>query len=111
MLRIYAVAVLATAVPAAAMIFHPSNPDSSMWDTWLYVQPNYSTTPFYLNYLSSCGASCGGPVGGAWNGVGAALSSDGVHFADEGQVIQKDAKAVWLGSGSVLGKNTDGEYV
>lgn len=28
MLRI-AVAVLATAVPAAAMIFHPSNPDSS----------------------------------------------------------------------------------
>ena len=33
--------------------------------------------------------------GGAWNGVGAALSSDGVHFADLGQVIQKDPKAVW----------------
>ena len=79
------------------------------WDTWLYVQPNHSI-PFYLNYLSSCDASCGGPVGGAWNGVGAALSTDGVHFVDEGVVIEKHPDAVWLGSGSVL-RNADGEYV
>ena len=52
----------------------------------------------------------GGATGGAWNGVGAALSSDGVHFADLGQVIQKDPNAVWLGSGSVL-KTASGEYV
>ena len=54
--------------------------------------------------------SGGGPTGGAWNGVGATFSTDGVHFADLGQVIQKDAKAVWLGSGSVL-KTASGEYV
>ena len=45
----------------------------------LFVQPGHPTTPFYLNYLSGCDASCGGPVGGAWNGVSAALSTDGVY--------------------------------
>ena len=90
------------------MLFKPSNPMNVMWDTWLLAQPG-TPTPFYLNYLSNCDASCGGPVGG-WNGVGAAISTDGVHFADEGVVIHKDAGAVWLGSGSVL-KNAAGEYV
>ena len=72
----------------------------------LFVQPGHPTTPFYLNYLSGCDASCGGPVGGPWNGVSAALSADGIHFADEGQVIEKDEKAGWLGKrgGSVSGK-------
>ena len=45
-----------------------------------------------------------------WNGVGAAASEDGVHFADQGVVIQKDRNAVWLGSGSVL-RNAAGDYV
>ena len=53
----------------------------------LFVQPGHPTTPFYLNCRSGCDASCGGPVGGAWDGVSAALSADGVHFADEGQVF------------------------
>ena len=43
---------------------------------------------------------------GQWNGIGAALSSDGAHFADLGVVISKDCAseddcAHWLGSGSV----------
>lgn len=95
---------------AGAMLFKPNNPKNVMWDTWLFVEKNHGTSPFYLNYLSNCDASCGGPTGGMWNGVGAALSTDGVHFADEGIVIHKDPGAVWLGSGSVL-KTADGEYV
>ena len=94
---------------SAALVWHPSNPSNRMWDTWLYVQPD-QPSPFYLNYLSSCDASCGGPTGGMWNGVGATFSTDGVHFADEGVVIHKDPKAVWLGSGSVL-QASDGTYV
>ena len=48
----------ALAMAATSMIWHPNNPKNSMWDTWLFVQPNYSVTPFYLNYLSSCDSSC-----------------------------------------------------
>ena len=80
-------------------------------DTWLYTQPDQAGVPkYYMNYLSGCDASCNGPVGGMWNGVGATVGSDGVHWKDEGVVIHKDPKAVWLGSGSVL-KNTAGEYI
>ena len=97
------------------MLWKPENPHNVMWDTWLLAQPQGGAAgggapPFYLNYLSSCDASCGGPTGGSWNGVGAATSVDGVHFADEGVVIHKDPGATWLGSGSVL-RNAAGEYV
>ena len=96
---------------ASALIWHPKNPKNSMWDTWLFAQPGQDAVPkFYMNYLSSCDASCGGPTGGAWNGVGATISSDGVHYEDQGVVVHKDAGAAWLGSGSVL-KNSAGEYV
>jgi hypothetical protein len=103
--------------PSAAMLWHPKNPKNSLWDTWLYAQPGQDAVPrFYMNYLSECDGSCGGSPsadpGGccAWNGVGAAISSDGVHYEDEGVVVHKDAGAAWLGSGSVL-KNSAGEYV
>ena len=102
---------------ASAMIWHPKNPKNSMWDTWLFVQPGQDTVPeFYMNYLSECDGSCGGSPsadpGGccSWNGVGATVSSDGVHYEDQGVVVHKDAGAVWMGSGSVL-KNSAGEYV
>ena len=55
---------------------------------------------FYMNYLSSCDGSCGGspsldPTGCCgWNGVGATVSSDGVHYEDQGIVISKDDGAV-----------------
>ena len=102
---------------ASAMIWHPKNPKNSMWDTWLFVQPGQDAVPqFYMNYLSECDGSCGGSPsadpGGccSWNGVGATISSDGVHYEDQGVVVHKDAGAVWMGSGSVL-KNSAGEYV
>jgi hypothetical protein len=72
---------------ASAMIWHPKNPKNAMWDTWLYAQPGQDAVPkFYMNYLSSCDASCGGPPSKdpkgccGWNGVGATISSDGVHY-------------------------------
>jgi hypothetical protein len=102
---------------ASALVWHPKNPKNSMWDTWLFAQPGQDAVPkFYMNYLSSCDASCGGspsrdPAGCcAWNGVGAAISSDGVHYEDQGVVVHKDEGAANLGSGSVL-KNSAGEYV
>jgi hypothetical protein len=109
-MRIFVLGVVLLSLTTNAMIFKPNNPKNIMWDTWLFVQPDHPTIPFYFNYLSTCDA-CGG-TGGTWNwnGVGAALSVDGVHFSDKGVIIQKDPGAGWLGSGSVL-KNTDGEYV
>lgn len=77
-----------------------------MWDTWLYKKPEGG---WLLNYLVKHHSS-------AWNGVSAAVSSDGAHFVDKGVGISKDCAnatsdcAVWLGSGSVwkhLGTNTD----
>ena len=60
-----------------------------------------------MNYLSNCDASCCGPTGGEWNGVGATTSSDGVHFEDQGVVIHKDPGAASMGSGSVLKNSAD----
>jgi hypothetical protein len=78
-----------TSTGAHALVWHPVNPKNQMFDTWLLVQPSHSTAPFYMNYLSACDESCGGSYDGQWNGVGAAISTDGVHFADEGVVIHK----------------------
>ena len=85
----------------SGMIWHPKNPKNSMWDTWLYASPDAAGIPkYYMNYLSSCDGSCGGspssdPAGCCgWNGVGATISSDGVHYEDQGIVITKDDGAV-----------------
>eukprot|EP00662_Eupelagonemidae_sp_cell21_P035580 gene35580-52744_t len=88
----------------AAVVMAASNPHNRMWDTWLYADPN-SSIPFYLNYLSNCDTSCGGPPGGAWNGVGAALSTDGVHFADEALVV---GGCIVEGGDSAAGINLSG---
>ena len=109
-------AVLLLSPGASALLWHPQNPQNSMWDTWLLAQDQAGLPRFYMNYLSSCDGSCGGspsrdPKGCCgWNGVGAAISSDGVHYEDQGIVVHKDPGAAWLGSGSVL-KNSAGEYV
>lgn len=97
--------------PAACLTSHAPLLAVALHLYRLYAQPNQDGVPkYYMNYLSSCDASCHGPVGGMWNGVGATISSDGVHYEDQGVVIHKDKDAAWLGSGSVL-KNADGEYV
>lgn len=63
---------------------------SAAWDTWMY----YWNGVFYLYYLiteSSPG-----------EGVGCAVSTDGVHFVDKGQVIKaSDKMEFYLGTGSV----------
>ena len=108
--------------PPRARVFAPRDPNNGLWDTCLLAQPGWDgpgAIPFYVNYLSSCSAaSCGvepfpTPRPGTtalWNSVGGAMSSDGVHFRDQGILFRKDPMAGWLGSGSVL-KNAAGEYV
>ncbi len=62
-----------------------------MWDTWGY----YFGNTFYLYYLT-------GPYRKQiWDGVGLAISHDGVHWNDQGKVIDKAEDSVWLGSGAV----------
>ena len=49
--------------PSHGMIFTPINPGNSMFDVWLYAQPNATTSvpKYYLNYLSACDDCGGGP--------------------------------------------------
>ena len=115
--QLLSTAALLSLSSASALLWHPKNPKNAMWDTWLFVQPGQDAVPkFYMNYLSSCDASCGGspsrdPAGCcSWNGVGATTSDDGVHYEDQGIIFTKDPDAAWLGSGSIL-KNSAGEYV
>eukprot|EP00039_Didymoeca_costata_P022122 m.346158 g.346158 ORF g.346158 m.346158 type:complete len:864 (-) comp28255_c0_seq1:58-2649(-) len=82
-----------------AMIFKPKDPNTGMWDTWLYASEletaNKEGIPqYYLNYLSNAESP-------RWNGVNSVISNDGVHFTDLGQQIKKDENVTWLGSGSV----------
>ena len=63
----------------------------------LYAQPDQHGVPkYYMNYLSSCDASCKGPVGGSWNGVGATISSDGVHYEDQVTLYYLDKDSISL---------------
>jgi len=59
------------------------------WDTWMY----HHRDTFYLYYLIGTQLK--------WNGVGMAVSRDGVHWQDRGRVITAAADVVWLGSGAV----------
>ena len=60
-----------------------------MWDTWIYHHRN----TFHLYYLTK--------AFGQLDGVGLAISRDGVTWLDRGKVIEKTADATWLGSGAV----------
>ena len=70
------------------MLFVPSTL-SSLWDTWLY----YKDDTHYLFYLAST------RLDRPWDAIGLAISSDGVHFADQGMVIFKAPDAQYLGAG------------
>lgn len=71
------------------MIFTPSKVIAS-WDTWIY----YYNHTYYLYYLS-------GRMG-EWDGFGLAVSNDGLHFQDIGQVMTASDKNVgYFGTGSV----------
>jgi hypothetical protein len=70
-----------------ALFFTPAT--SPMWDTLIYHHQN----TFYLYYLTK--------AFGQLDGVGLAVSHDGVYWKDHGKVIEKAADATWLGSGAV----------
>jgi hypothetical protein len=89
--------------PCLSLAFCPADRRDQMWDTWIFVRPSGDIV---LNYLVKHNSSDMKVILGQWNGIGAALSSDGAHFADLGVVISKDCAskddcAHWLGSGSV----------
>ncbi len=71
------------------MIFTP-NKVVACWDTWIYFHNN----TYYLYYLS-------GRMG-EWDGFGVAVSNDGLHFKDIGQVMTtSDKNEGYFGTGSV----------
>ena len=72
------------------MIFKPSIV-ARMWDTWLY----HHEGKHYLFYLSNSLADV------RWDGMSVAVSDDGVHFDDHGEIIHKADDAVWMGTGMV----------
>ncbi|MDB5074861.1 MAG: hypothetical protein JWO42_1040 [Chloroflexi bacterium] len=76
------------------MIFKPHSilhtwENARMWDTWLY----FHDGRHYLFYLFKAHPRTPG------SGIGLAISTDGVHFADHGPIIHKADDAVWLGTG------------
>jgi hypothetical protein len=70
------------------MLYRPKR-QNKMWDTWLY----YHEGKHYLYYLYM--------LTGPGDGIGCAVSEDGVHFREIGSVVEKDQDATWLGTGSI----------
>lgn len=62
-----------------------------MWDTWAYYYENI----FYLYYLTA------GFRERTFNGVGLAISNDGVFWKDCGKIIKRAVDATSMGSGAV----------
>ena len=59
---------------STALFYKPST--TILWDVWVY----HHNGKFYLYYVT------GGMM--EWNGVGLAISDDGVHWEERGQIIQ-----------------------
>ena len=70
-----------------SLFFAPDR--DAMWDTWVCVNDD----TYYLYYLIKKGQNM--------IGVALAISDDGVHWKDEGNVVAKAADAIWLGTGAV----------
>lgn len=72
------------------MLFKPRTVER-IWDTWLY----FHEGRHYLYWLHKTKAD------NNWDGMGVAVSDDGVHFREHGPIIHKADDAVWLGTGMV----------
>src|SRR5665213_2446293 len=72
-----------------SLFFSPKT--EKMWDTWMY----YQNKTFYLYYLIM------GESVTETNGIGLAISKDGVSWEDKGRILSKSDSATSLGSGSV----------
>lgn len=81
------------------MIFKP-NTVACLWDTWLY----HHAGKHYLFYLFNSRTDA------YWDGIGMAVSDDGVHFTDLGRIIRKPDDAMWLGTGMTW-RAVDGSFM
>jgi beta-fructofuranosidase len=81
------------------MLFHPES--DLLWDTWLVEHDGL----FYLFYIRL--PRSGGPdpatltMGAGWDAVSLATSPDLLHWTERGTILEKDADAVWLGTGMI----------
>jgi hypothetical protein len=86
-----------------SLFFKPKT--NKLWDTWVF----YYAGTFFLYFLVA--------RHGEENffGVGLATSNDGVHWHDRGVIIEKEADAIWLGSGAVWpslrDRRPDGNFI
>jgi len=76
-------------------LFYKPETTGNLWDTWMY----YHEGIFYLYY----NPSPRGPKGltNTWSGVALAISSDGIHWQEYGEVIEKPPEVVFTGAGAV----------
>lgn len=91
----------AQSVTHNSLFFHPTK-TGKMWDTWMY----YDNETFYLYYLNTKKTM--------FDGIGLAISNDGVNWEDKGLILSKSEGAKWIGSGSVWksqGKIGTGKYI
>jgi len=92
-----AAAASAAAVRPCAAMFFSTDPSHPTWDTWSFYEEGLPLGPFFEFYLAAQRST------GTWSGFGVATSADGVHWVDQGLVIERDANATagYLGTGSV----------
>jgi len=82
--------------PCGAMFFS-TDASHPTWDTWSFYEEGLAHGPFFEFYLAAQRST------GTWSGFGVATSADGVHWTDQGLVVERDANATagYLGTGSV----------
>ncbi|HEY1617257.1 MAG TPA: hypothetical protein VGG25_06540 [Streptosporangiaceae bacterium] len=81
------------------MLFHPRS--DLLWDTWLVEHEG-------LFYLFCIRLPADGPpgnpeltLGAGWDAISLATSPDLLHWTEQGTVLEKDAEALWLGTGMI----------
>jgi hypothetical protein len=89
------------------MLFHPRT--EYLWDTWLVEHEGL----FHLFYIR---VPHEGPpdesvlsMGSGWDAIDLATSPDLLHWTEQGTVLEKDPKALWLGTGMI--HRAGGQYV
>jgi hypothetical protein len=84
------------------MLFTVTKP-RCLWDNWLF----FWKGKYYLYYLAN-------KEGGPWDSFGLAISDDAVHWKDLGDILSKDPRATWMGTGHVWKSadfDEDGKFI
>ena len=79
-----------------SLFFRPVK-TGKMWDTWMY----YHNNSFYLYYLNAKDTLQSGVGNIIYDGIGLAISRDGVSWEEKGIVLSKSDSAKGMGTGSV----------